>query len=31
MSAKIIGESENNVSVRIHRGLEKLKSIIVEV
>ncbi len=26
--AKIVGESENNVSVRIHRGLEKLKSSI---
>ncbi len=26
--AKIVGESENNVSVRIHRGLEKLKEIV---
>jgi RNA polymerase sigma-70 factor (ECF subfamily) len=26
--SKIVGESENNVSVRIHRGLEKLKKIL---
>lgn len=26
--ADIVGESENNVSVRIHRGLQKLKSIM---
>lgn len=26
--AEIIGESENNVSVRIHRGLEKLRTIM---
>ncbi len=28
--AKITGESENNVSVRIHRALEKLKNILGE-
>ncbi len=26
--AQILGESENNVSVKIHRGLEKLKSLM---
>lgn len=26
--ARIIGESENNVSVRIHRGLNKLKELL---
>jgi len=25
--SEISGESENNISVRIHRGLEKLKQI----
>ncbi len=28
--AKILRESENNISVRIHRGLEKLKKILNE-
>lgn len=28
--AEILKESENNISVRIHRGLEKLKSILNE-
>lgn len=28
--AKILKESENNVSVRIHRGLEKLKKLLEE-
>ncbi len=26
--AEIVGESENNVSVRIHRGLDKLEKLI---
>jgi RNA polymerase sigma-70 factor (ECF subfamily) len=28
--AEVTGESENNISVRIHRGLQKLRSIIRE-
>ncbi|MFA6273656.1 MAG: RNA polymerase sigma factor [Candidatus Paceibacterota bacterium] len=28
--AKMIGENENNVSVRIHRGVEKLKNLLGE-
>ena len=28
--AKILEESENNISVRIHRGLEKLKNVLKE-
>ena len=26
--AEITGETENNVSVRIHRGLEKLRELV---
>lgn len=28
--AKITGETENNISVRIHRGLQKLRSVLRE-
>ena len=29
--AEMLGESENNISVRIHRGLDKLRDIIEEI